>query len=427
MRHLLTDTTLLHKVGVHVRPERFPDPAVRRIIEEVVTHYKQHGERPTGVVVLQRLQYRVDDGKLTNEDVQASAEAMEKAWDSEEATAAYCGEAILKEARTQAMFTALDLGLRTFRGGDFDKVAEQVERAASIGKATDNSPGVDIMQALAERTKRRRAGTQIPRLGTGIGDLDDVIRGGLAAGELGTVIGAPKYGKSQFLNTVAYHVLSLGGTVFYYSLEMGEADLVDRMDAAISRTPIDLLQEKADFVNEAVGDWLSQTKGRMLVKQFPSYKTTVSDLEMHTQMLSIERGLEPTMLIVDSADFCGVKNAGRDSSRYEALGQVYSELRGMAVTWQCPMWTATWANRESLEKKVVTMGDIAESFKKAGIADLGVAICGSEEERQSGILRLYTAFCRFASAGVMLGPYKNNYEMGLSVKGSAGDDDDFPV
>ena len=415
MRRLLSDPLLLSRVAVHTKPERFANETVKLVLGEVVAHYKEHGEKANGVVVLQRLQFKVDEGKLTNDKVMEAALLMERADEMEPASSDYVQEVILAEARKAAMWDSLDQGLRNFRTGNYERIAELVDGAVRIGKV-DASPGMDFGKGLRERTRRRKMGVTAPRLGTGIGALDDVIRGGLAAGALGTIIGAPKFGKSMALNTFAHHCLVHGGVVYYFSLEMGEQDLADRADAAMSGVPIEHLHKRADFVNETVEKDLADSGGQMIIKQFPSYKTTPADLEAHMQMLKLEHGLEPSLLIVDSADFCGASRASKEG-RYEDLGLVYSELRGIGVTWDIPVWTATWANRDSLSQKVVTMEGIAESFKKAGIADLGIAICGTEEERQSGLVRLYTAFCRFTQSGVILGPYHNNFEVGLLVKG----------
>lgn len=422
MVRLLADPVLLSRVANHTKPERFKNEEVRLVVGETVAHFRQHGVQPTQTVVLQRIQSLVTAGKVKDAKVQACAEALAEA-NPKSADSAYVQEKLLAEAKKDAMYRALDQGLKNLRTPEnYSEIFEEVGKAARIG-IVDASPGSNLRATIAARTLERRTGRKVPRLGTGIVELDDTILGGLAAGELGVVLGAPKFGKSMFLNTVAYHVMSLGGTVLYYSLEMGERDLLDRMDAAISRIPIAELQGKADAVGLLVDNWLEDTGGEMYIKQFPSYKTTPRHIDDHVEMMRLENDIQPNVIIVDSADFASATHPSH-KGRYEDAGQIYSELRGIGGKWSCPVWTGSWANRESLSKEVVTMGDFSDSFLKAGIADLAVALCGTEAERQGGILRLYTAFCRFTKAEVLLGPFYNNYAVGLTVKElvDAGDD-----
>lgn len=421
MVRLLVDPILLSRVANHTHAERFADETIRLVVGETISHYKEHGVQPTRTVILQRVREQVAGGKLKESRVDDCATLLAEA-EAKSSDSTYVQERILEEAKKAAMWSALDNGLRNVRSpAQYDDISEEVGKAARIGRV-DADPGSNLAKTISARTADRRSGKKIPRLGTGIVDLDDVIKGGLAAGELGVVLGAPKFGKSMFLNTVAYHVLTLGGTVLYYSLEMGERDLLDRMDAAISKVPIAQLEKKADFVDGVVQTWLDDTGGEMYVKQFPSYKTTPQVIDDHIEMMRLENEVQPNVIIIDSADFASASVPSR-KGRYEDMGQIYSEIRGIGGKWSCPVWTGSWANRESLAKEVVTMADFSDSFLKAGIADLAVALCGTEAERQGGILRLYTAFCRFTKAERSLGPYRNNYEIGLSVKDRLDDDD----
>jgi len=130
------------------------------------------------------------------------------------------------------------------------------------------------------------------------------------------------------------------------------------------------------------------------------------------------------VVIVDSGDL--LSPDGQDfESTYEAQGGVYSELRGIAVKLQTRMWTATWAKRDSLSKPVVTMADVSTSFMKVAISDVGLAICGTEEERAAGILRMSICWCRYAHSGTVVGPFKNGFSYGQFIRGGALVEDEF--
>jgi replicative DNA helicase len=317
---------------------------------------------------------------------------------------------ILEEARSTAVWKALDFGLKSWKRRDHDAIRDAMVKACSIGQV-DQSFGTNHGETIGERTEDRREGRVRRRHGTGALELDDRLNGGLAAGELGCIFAPPKYGKSLFLQSVAMTEVKQGGRVAYISLEMAESDLTDRTDASISGVPINNLKEKPDFVRSFVDDWYAEAKGTLYIKQLPGYTTSTTDIEQHLQALRVEKDFEPTLLIVDSGDF--MRSSGGEEQRHDLmLGGVYSELRGLAVRWKIPCWTASWAKREALSKKEPTMADVGESWRKVGISDLGVAICSSEEELQSGVFRLYVAWCRFTQGNFSLGPYKNDFARG---------------
>jgi archaellum biogenesis ATPase FlaH len=389
-------------------------PELQLIVESAVALYKRHNKPPTSIVVLQDIRARVNSGKVTNDQLIGASQAFEYAEEIPRADGLFVQEAFLGEARKVAMWNAMNESLAILPRGDYEAIRAKIDKAASIG-LVDISMGADYLGDLETRTEARRLNKRPPRLGTGISDLDDMIRGGLAAGELGTILGAPKFGKSQLLGHIAKYTMECGGTVVYYSLEMSESDLIDRIDASIADVLIDELNKRADFVNSKVMDFVNTMGGCLVIKQFPSYSTTAKDIDEHLQMLRAERGLEPTVVIVDSGDL--MQSLGSFDNKYGALGGVYSELRGLAVKYRTRFWTASWAKRDSLSKEVVSMADIADSFMKAAISDVGIAICGTEEERQNGLVRLNVGWCRYAQSGAVVGPYHNGFAYGQFIRG----------
>lgn len=423
IRQILHDPILGGRVLAHIEPDRFANAEITLMADVARGVFTRTGKSPSTIAVLQSVRALVEEGKATADRVTNCALVLESADEQPLVDSSFVQETLLAEARASAVWTALDNGLRSFKRREFDLLTDSLLKAAAIGKI-DSSPGTDVMESLAERTANRIAGKIPPRFGTGLLELDDRILGGLAPGELGCVIGAPKRGKSMLLNSIAVHNLHLGGTVLYYSLEMGELDIIARIDASVSRVAIDELWRKADYVQAVMEDWHAGTGGKVIIKQLPGYTTTTRDIESHMQMLRSEKNIKPTVLIVDSGDFMSASEGGAQRHDLE-LGSVYSELRGLGVRWNVPVWTASWAKRESLAKKEVTMGDVAESWRKVGISDLGVAICGTEEEFQDNIFRLYVAWCRFMQGGFALGPYKSAFREGRMIEDSAAGGESF--
>lgn len=424
VRQILADPILLPRLAPHIQSSKFGDEPARLLVEAALGYYKEYDEVPTLTTVLQEIRRSVDAGQVPLDKVAECAEYLDAAADLPPIATAYAANLILHEERAAAMYGALDHGWQNYKqrtSEAFEAIERDVIKANQITSLAELSVGTDLAKDLAARTQLRREGRVVPRWGTGIVDLDDALAGGLAAGELGCILAGPKTGKSTALDQISIYLAGLGGTVAYVTLEMGEAQISDRHDAAISMTPINSLQAQHQLVDKRVGDWFTKSGGSILVKYMPPRETTSRELRAWLQWLRATKGIRPTVLIVDYGDLLGAASSDYEK-RHEELGIVYTELRSVAHDFKVPCWTASQVNREGLEKKVITVANVAESFKKVAICDVLVAICRTEDERVSRQLRLFIAACRFATDGAILGPYSSGFDVGRLVIGNALDE-----
>lgn len=422
LARLVTDPALVGKVGAHLDPARMPSADAQLAAAAALGYWRRLGRAPTPVALVQELRNLQESGQRTADDVQTVARALDEALEQAPADSVYVVEQVCGEARKEAMWSALDQGLQLYGQGRLDDIERLVARAGAIGRV-DMDVGVDWAGSLAQRTDARKNRPEARRWGTGIVELDDLIRGGLAPGELGVFLAAPGGGKSTALVTVATHVMNLGGTVVYYSFEMSEADLIDRVDSAVTQVPIDQLRKYADHVDGAVQAWLKRSGGALVVKKFPARTTSVRDVRAHLQYLRAERSVCPTMLVFDYAD----KMASQDSARYEkdhqVVGAVYDEVRNLGEEFGCPTWTASQTNAEGDEAALAGGHHLARSREKWANMDVGVSINRTEAERANEQVRLHLFKCRYAADGQPIGPLRSDYGRGRLVALRRGADD----
>lgn len=416
---LIGDPAVLQALAPHLKPKRIMVPEARLLIEESLAHYSSFQLCPSPVVVMQRVRKRVEDGKVTVEALQDCGRYLIQAKADPPTDREFLLKEVLNEERKAAMFAALERGMDLFQRGDYDRIKTTVDQASLIGKV-DARPSLNLRKSLAARTKARKAGGLRPRFGVGIPELDDMLKGGLAAGELGCVLGGPKFGKSQFLDQAAVHMASIGGTAVLVTLEMAEDQVADRHDAAIAGVEIDDLAEYADQVEEKVGEWYEKHGGSIIVKYMPPKRTSANDIRAYLQKERMDSSVVPNLLVVDYGDLLSPNDKAKGDSRYESLGDVYTELHDLLNDLSIPGWTASQANRSSLSKEVVTSGDIAESFKKVAVCDALVAICRTEQDRVDNLVSFYLAVCRFAKDGVKTAPYETALSMGRIVAHNGG-------
>jgi replicative DNA helicase len=365
-------------------------------------------------VVLQEVRGWQEAGKSPTGTVERLAGVLEEALEAPRTPGGYVVELLGSEARKVALWDALDAGLKAYGQGRLDAVLEGVARADAVGRV-DLDMGVEWAASLPDRTARRRRDERPPRWGTGIADLDDMIRGGLEAGELGVFLAAPGGGKSMALVAATVHAMTVGGTVVYYSFEMYEADIVDRVDSAVTMVPLDDLRRYADHVQGAVDGWLKRCRGALVVKKFPARVTSTREVRAHLLHLRGERSVRPSVLVFDYAD----KMASEDSKRYEkdhqVVGAVYDEVRNLAKEFGCPAWTASQTNSEGDEARVAGGHHVARAREKWANSDVMVSINRTDEEKAAEQVRLHVIKSRHSLDGVTIGPLRSDFGRGRLV------------
>jgi len=222
--------------------------------------------------------------------------------------------------------------------------------------------------------------------------LDAVIDGGLSPGQLATFVGWPGIGKTLLLHQSAALSYYHGHHAGLITMEISKEEACRRVDMFFGRNDTRL---SGEHVNG-----LPAFQGRMHEAKARGGRLTIIDSaadictpETVQSILESNRrkGRPIDVLYIDYAD---LMETGRNLEDYNELGEIYRRLRRISAKFAVPIWTASQAVRGSFGKRWLDMGDIADSFKKARIADLIVTINQTQEEQETGELRLYVAKSR---------------------------------
>lgn len=220
--------------------------------------------------------------------------------------------------------------------------------------------------------------------------LDDCMEGGLGAGELGVILGKGKGGKSTLIGRFAAGALWQGKNVAIATGELSARKYRKRVDAMVTAIPtwkltqlakvVDLKSDMAKKLRDAQRRMLTargQMKGSLWIKQWPTNKGHVSDIEVWLENLKRD-GVDIDILFVDYV------RVFRPNERFEdqrlSIGQVCMDLRGLAVERDIPVWTAAQTNRAALNKERVGPEDIAEDISQFWTLDFMIALCQTKAE-----------------------------------------------
>ena len=188
--------------------------------------------------------------------------------------------------------------------------------------------------------------------------------------------------------------LRQGRTVIHYTLELADKVVATRYDSCL--TGINLQDV---FTNkEYIFDKIQDVDGKLIVKEYPTKSASTNTLKTHLDKLT-RLGEDIGMVIVDYGDLLRPVSSQRE--KRNELESIYEELRAIAQTFDCPVWTASQTNRSGLNAEVITMESISEAYSKCFVADFIFSLSRTVEDKNNDSGRIFVAKNRNGADGLV--------------------------
>lgn len=402
---------------VKLTPDLFSTRAYREIAECAFNYIKRH-RIPPGVHLRDELEAKIrkgDEGKLIAQTI----EAMERL--APDIHPAYVLEGLDDFIRMRRMKIALENASDALDSGDMDRAGMLMH--GGIGH--NGGPDAGLWSHEPENFVQFLEENEDDEFSIGIDALDD--RGVTIVRKTMTLlIAAAKRGKSWWLITVGKKAILRGKNVLHITLENSEKLTAQRycqtLFAMTKREAIEV--RSAIFQKDKLGRMTSMeqhvrtpeglrsisraklikklrplsARGKLHIKEFPTGTLTVAQLEAYMDHLELTHGFKPDVLLLDYPDLMQV---AAENMRI-ALGQLFKNLRGVAVKRNAALVVVTQGNRTSDNIKTVTTAHVAEDFSKIGSADTILTYSQTGDEKQMGLARILVARARDAEDGFMV-------------------------
>ena len=234
------------------------------------------------------------------------------------------------------------------------------------------------------------------KISTGWNTLDSKLGGGWEKKTLNCFGAPPGIGKSIFLVNIAVNAFLRKYNVVLYTLEISEERLAMRADAVLSNIPSIQLRHKVDDLKTKFLEIKNRNQtGQFIIKEFPTKKATVNTIMAHLEDVKLRKNFVPDLIVIDYADI--MAPTLHYGSKYEEIGSIYENLRGLAVEMNVPIVTASQTNRESMDKsgegtkQTIGAALIADSIIKLQILDFFATISQSADQRINNEVSLFIA------------------------------------
>ena len=380
---LLSDNKFIQTISDILEPEYFDSDANKWLTKEISKYFIEFRKAPT----LEVLKIKIN--QMEDEILKVSVvENLKDAWRNIEATdlefvkqetLGFCKNQVIKESIMQSV----DL----LEQKKYDDIKVLIDAAMKAGSERDL--GHDYIISLEERLTSSVRNT----LPTPWDSITNVMDGGLAGGELGVLVAPAGIGKTWCLQSLAAHLVKQGKTVVHYTLELNEAYVGLRYDTVFSGTPTANIKYYQDDVQKVI-DGLD---GKLIIKYYPTRSASVNTLAAHLKQMEIQE-IKPDVVIVDYADI--LKPTTFYKEKRHATGETYENLRGMAGEFDIPIWTASQANRSSLEEEVIDASKVSEDYSKVMTADFVMSVSRKVEDKIANTGRVHVIKNRFGVDGI---------------------------
>ena len=300
----------------------------------------------------------------------------------------YIKDTALDFCKKQKLKEAIVKSVRLLEKSSFDEISDLINEALKLGQSNDFG-----YHYIKDFEKRFEIKVRSP-MTTGWKTFDDLMQGGLGAGELGVAMAGTGAGKSHILVHLGAQALKEKKTVVHYTLELSETVVARRYDSCITGVKLKDLNVFKDNILEVVKD----IEGTLIVKEYPTRSISTTAIKNHLSKLKM-RGVEPDIIIVDYADLINPKKSYGEK-RHD-LESIYEELRGIAQEHKCPIWTVSQTNRTGYNAELVTMESISEAFSKCFVADFIFTLSRTTEDKNNNTGRFFVAKNRFGPDGLI--------------------------
>ena len=316
----------------------------------------------------------------------------------------YTKDKSLDFCKNQKLKAAILESVKLLQQGQYDTIKTVVDEAMKAG--TDKDIGheyIDHVEARFEQNNRKVVPTPWDV-------VNEIMDGGLGAGEMGVFVAPAGIGKSMALVNAAANCVKKGLNVVYYTLELSDTYVGGRFDSYFTAIPTSDLKYHREEVERA----LEKLPGKLVIKYYPTKTASVNTIAAHLDKCALQ-DVKPDIMFIDYADLLRDAGASKTARHDQVLGGIYEELRGLAGLHQIPLWTASQANRSAAEMEVIEADKIAESYTKVMVADFVVSLSRKTADKISGTGRWHIIKNRFGPDGLTFPSKMNMSVCGIDI------------
>lgn len=381
IRNLIYNEKYIRAVIPFLKDEYFIDSIQRNIFHEIWDYLEKYNARPTKEALIIEIEKRENISQDNFEEIikllnflhETKNETVDEEW-LLDSTEKFCQ----KRALHNALRSSIQIISGENKKHDEGEIPEMLSDA--LGISFDSNIGHDYIEKANDRWDFYNHKEK--RLPFDLKYLNRITKGGVPKKTLNIIMGGTGSFKTGTLCHFSSHYLMMGENVLYITMEMAEERIAERIDANLLNIDLDELKNiPKSLYKKKVETLKNTTVGNLIIKEYPTASVHVGHFRHLLKELRLKKQFKPDVILIDYINICTSSRlrGNTNANSYTIVKMIAEEIRGLAVEFDVPIWSATQINRAGFKSSDVGLEDTAESFGLPFTSDLYLVIISNDE------------------------------------------------
>lgn len=401
LNNIVIDKDFANSIVDVLDPKYFDNQYFKLIMQMVKEYYIKYEHAPTFATLEQ-----LTKSEITSPMAQKMVlDMLSEVKDAPIEGSSFVQEKSLKFCKQQELKKVMGKAQKIIDKGDFesyDYLEEMVREALQVGEVDTGTADVfSNLDVVLDDDYRH----PIPM---GVPGIDNLLKGGLAKGEIGVILAPTGVGKTTFLTKIANNGFNLGYNVLQVFFEDNPKIIQRKHFTLWTNIAPDNLSNHRDDVMAKVREIKENTKNKLTLKKLPSDTLTMNQIKNQIRKM-IAEGNKIDMIVLDYIDcITPDKNLGDE---WKSEGSVMRAFEAMCHELDIVGWTATQGNRSSISSEVVTTDQMGGSIKKAQVGHVIISVAKSLQQKEMNLATIAITKSRIGKDGIIFENCKYDNEM----------------
>ena len=398
LTNLIFNEDYCRKVLPFLKDDYFANRTDKILFDQIYQFVDKYNNLPTKETLIIELGNRKD---ITEEEYKAIKQTI-NGLSYEENELQWLIDTTEKFCKDKAVNNAVLNGIKILDGKDKKRTPEAIPSILSEALAVsfDNHIGHDYIDDADDRFDWYHR-TEL-RLPFDLQYFNKITKGGVPQKTLNVCLAGTGVGKSLFMCHLAASSILEGKNVLYITLEMAEERIAERIDANLLDVSTDDLHAlPKTMFDDRVERLKSKSPGKLIIKEYPTASAHSGHFKALLNELALKKSFKPDVLFIDYLNICASSRfKGGNISSYFYIKAIAEELRGLAVEFKLPIFTATQTTRSGFVSTDIGLEDTSESFGLPATADFMFALMTSEELDQLNQMKVKQLKNRYSDPAI---------------------------
>jgi replicative DNA helicase len=401
INQIIIDKNFSHSILDVLEANYFENKYYKIIIQMIKEYYKKFDCAPTYDTLHQIIKSEITQELM----LKITLDTINEIKNVSEEGSLFVQEKALKFCKQQELQKVMGKAQKIIDGGEFenyDTLEEMVREALQVGVIEKDTGDVfeNLDQVLQEDYRH-----PIPM---GIPGIDNLLKGGLAKGEIGVILAPTGVGKTSLTTKIANHAFNMGFNVLQIFFEDNPKIIQRKHFTLWTGIAPDLLGDHKEEVMKKVTEVQDKMKNRLILKKLPSDTLTMGQIKNQLRKM-IADGIKLDVIILDYID-CVTPEKMMDDE-WKSEGSVMRAFEAMCHELNIAGWTATQGNRSSISSEVVTTDQMGGSIKKAQVGHVIISVAKTLQQKELKLATIAITKSRIGKDGVIFENCKFDNEL----------------